>query len=142
MINEFLSGFAGALVGAVVPYFTLRYNYRQLYAEHISKSRMQWIDNFREELATVIAALKAADSAEKLEGEKARAKLLTRINTNTSKLGNEYNEVFAEILKSIDFGNMSEKSVYDVSNALLGLSRKILEFEWKRVKKEAGGKER
>lgn len=147
MYTDILSGFLGAVVGATVSFLTLRYNYKDLYARNISANRMNWINNFREEISIIVAALKASPSrADKdkenvsfvFQAEKARAKLLTRLNMDTSKPGNEYNKVMAEILNSVQFDGCKDKQDHYVE-VLLDLSRKILEPEWKRVKQEAGG---
>ena len=58
---------------------------------------------------------------------------------NTSKLGNEYNKVMADILIGIDFCNTPTNSDA-LAETIIDLSRKILEPEWKRVKREAGGR--
>lgn len=144
---EILSGFLGALLGAGLSFLTLRYNYRDLYARNISSSRMEWINNFREEMSTVIAAIEFNGCCEIASTEKcdilydaykARAKLQTRLNLNISKYGNEYNQALYDLLNSIDFKNCknSQKTV----EQLLTLTRKILEPEWQRVKSEARGK--
>ena len=111
---------------------------------------MEWINSFREEIATVIAALKYNNALQTqdyngepliVSGEKARVRLLTRLNMNVLKSGNEYNGVLSDILTSIDFSDKSQVSEHDISTIIV-LSRKILEVEWKRVKNEAGGKEK
>ena len=79
-----------ALIAAAVSLLTIRFSYHNLYARTVSQSRMDWINSFREELAVVIAAMRCPCTNEKLyQAEKARAKLLTRLNQNTAKSGNE-----------------------------------------------------
>lgn len=135
--------FAGGIIGT----FTLVFKYKSLFAENVSKNRMEWINNFREEMSTVIAAIEfnlccEIASTEKCDilydAYKARAKLQTRLNLNISKCGNEYNQALYDLLNSIDFKNCknSQKTV----EQLLTLTRKILEPEWQRVKSEARGK--
>lgn len=139
MSEQFFSGiFSGALIGAVISIFTLRFHYRELYAKSISSSRMQWINNFRNELSVIIATLKTGKNI--YEAEQARAKLLTRINMNTSQPGNEYNDVFAKLLLELNFNNTTDINIDDIIRKLTELAREILEYEWKRVKEEAGGK--
>lgn len=139
MTVEFFSGiFSGALITGIVGAFTLKFHYRELYAKSISSSRMHWINNFRKELSIVIATLKTKKNV--YEAEKARAKLLTRINMDISKPGNEYNGVFEKMLFEIDFNNLSNVNVDNIIEKLTEVSRKILEYEWKRVKEEAGGR--
>ena len=148
VVSDFISGALGALIGAAISFLSLRYNYKDLYARNISTSRMEWINNFREEVAIIIATLRTSPSeceTDKdgtnyiFEAEKARSKLLTRLNMNTSKLGNEYNKVMADILNGIDFCNTPTNSDA-LAETIIDLSRKILEPEWKRVKREAGGR--
>lgn len=150
MINEILSGVLGALLGAGVSFLTLRYNYRDLYARSISTSRMEWINNFREEVSIIVATVRSFSDKKNneknddnfnmhiLEAEKARAKLSLRLNLDTSKPGNEYNRVMLEVLSDFDFRNPSSNDEQKVK-ILIDLSRKILEPEWKKVKREAEG---
>lgn len=147
MINEILSGVLGAILGAMISFLTLRYNYRDLYARNISANRMEWINNFREEVSIIIATLKrekskhankSYDEGYIFEAEKARAKLLTRLNGDTSKSGNEFNKAMTDILNQLNFEDPCINSEIQI-RALIVLSRKILEPEWKRVKDEAGG---
>lgn len=147
MVSDFISGALGALIGAAISFLSLRYNYKDLYARNISTSRMEWINNFREEIAIIIANLRTSSdmNVENIDGnnyifeaEKARGKLLTRLNVDTFKPGNEYNKVMADILSSIDFHSIPTNGDI-LAETIIDLSRKILEPEWKRVKQEAGG---
>lgn len=152
-MSELFCGVLGAFLGFLASALLLRFHYKQLFAQTVSQNRMDWINHFREEFGTVIgyAEMKGTKNlAEKvrkhrceelrdssvLEAEKARAKLLTRLNLNTGKLGNEYNAVFEERLKKIDFSKGATRKEID---ELIDISRKILEFEWNRVKEEAKG---
>ena len=127
MFQEVFSGILGAILGAGITALTIRFNYRDLYARSISASRMEWINNFRECANSTIYS-----------AEKARTKILTRINLDTTKRGNEYNKALSDILNNIDFKNpYIDNEPYE--KALIELTRKILEPEWKRVKQEAGG---
>lgn len=154
MDSEIVSGLIGALLGAGASFLSLRFNYKDLYARSVSSNRMEWINNFREEVSIIVAVLRSPTS-ERIErkqchkvcsdttemifhAEKARAKLLTRLNMDTSKIGNEYNKVMVNLLGSLTFNEISPESEHQ-ADALIDLSRKILEPEWKRVKKEAGG---
>ncbi len=147
-MSEILSAIIGALVGFVSSFLVLRFNYSQLFAQTVSSNRMNWIDNFREEFSIFIGTacyLKNSKcyckgyKKEIIKAERARAKLLTRLNQDVRKRGNEFNVVFASRLNDIDLYNpitiTSEKI-----EALISLSREILEPEWNRVKREAKGK--
>lgn len=128
---------------------TWQFNYHNLFAETVSKSRMDWINCFREEMATIIAVLERnVDEDEKsgtvdyrYEGYKARAKLRTRLNMDTEKNGNEYNEVLDDILRSLRFDG-TDRNIEETKEMLIELTRDILEPEWQRVKKEAKGRQR
>lgn len=138
MLESLLSGLLGVFIGGVLSFLTLRFNYRDLFARTVSNSRMDWINAFREEVATVAAALRRGCSCteeQRFEAEKARAKLLTRLNQDTTRYGNEYNRVMAEALDFADFTNQDKAR----AEKLIALSRKILEPEWQRVKHEARG---
>ncbi len=70
-----------------------------------------------------------------LEALNAKNKLYTRINTNSSTLGNEYNEAYKLLLESIDFSKITEFDL-DLFKKLTNL---ILEKEWQKVKRETKG---
>lgn len=128
---------------------TWQFNYHNLFAATVSKSRMDWINCFREEISTIIAALERnVDEDEKrrtvdyrYEGYKARAKLRTRLNMDTERSGNEYNEALDGILRSLKFDG-TDRNIEETKEMLIELARDILEPEWQRVKKEAKGRQR
>lgn len=195
-MSEFISGVIGALIGFLGSFLALRLEYKKLFAETVSKSRMKWIDNFRKEFSVFFgtcsylmnqhfseneglkkdgrqevengeskndkvknngdkndslreqAMLEAREKA-MLEAERARVKLLTRLNQDITKQGNEYNKIFSELLMDIDLSNLQKdgksngnsNEVGDIMNQAVKYARKILEPEWARVKKEAKGEE-
>lgn len=161
----FIGGIIGVVVGFLGSWLALKFNYKQLFADTVSKNRMDWINNFREELSIVLGTYRVLphkksksekgkpyedqneetalnntattiEPADILKAERARVKLLTRLNQDTAKASNEYNAIFAERLNSIDFNLGYNEVLYD---ELVDYSRKILEVEWRRVKKEAQG---
>ncbi len=150
----FIGGIIGVVVGFLGSWLALKFNYKQLFADTVSKNRMEWINNFREELSIVLGTYRALHKkgesekpdhnkpvpkikpADILKAERTRVKLLTRLNQDTAKASNEYNAIFAEKLNSIDFNGEYNKVLYD---EIVDYSRKILEVEWRRVKKEAQG---
>ena len=138
---------------------------QKLFAETVSKSRMEWITNFRNEIGIIVAAIKMRNHViwgnccglEAGKGEcadckeckkkyytetvpealKAVSSLRTRLNMNITKKGIEYNGILDDILSRIDF---YEKKKNDVSGEdLISITRKILEPEWGRVKDEDRG---
>lgn len=139
-------------------WLSLKFNYNNLFAETVSKSRMEWINSFREEMSTIIAMLEMeqaicgkcknktgnCDCSEgcqyRFDACKARAKLRTRLNMNTNRHGNEYNKTLDEALCRLKFDGTD--SAEEERELLITLSRKILEQEWQRVKKEAQGRDK
>ena len=195
-MSEFISGVIGALIGFLGSFLALRLEYKKLFAETVSKSRMEWIDNFREEFSVLFGTCsylmkqhlsengelkKDGRQEEKtgesqnyeaknngdendslrekamleerekvmLEAERARVKLLTRLNQDITKSGNEYNKIFSELLMDIDLSNLQKdgksngnrNDFGNIMNQAVKYARKILEPEWARVKKEAKGEE-
>ena len=100
-------------------------------------------DSLREQ-----AMLEAREKA-MLEAERARVKLLTRLNQDITKSGNEYNKIFSELLMGIDLSNLQKdgksngnsNDFGNIMNQAVTYVRKIREPEWARVKKEAKGEE-
>ena len=135
-------------LSTLIGLLSTRFNYKQLFAQTVSSNRMNWIDNFREEFSIFIGtACYLRNSSchckgykkEIITAERARVKLLTRLNQDTTKLGNEFNEVFASRLNDINL-YAPATITSDKIEALISLSRAILEPEWNRVKREAKGK--
>ncbi|MBQ2819204.1 MAG: hypothetical protein IJF14_02330 [Clostridia bacterium] len=128
---------ATVVIGGIV---TFKYNYNSLFAENVSKHRMDWINNFREEMSVIISAIQGGcrynDTSSMKNAYKARAKLRTRLNQDISRFGNEYNQILDEMLRDLTFCQKDNEKV----ETLIYLSRKILEPEWQKVKREARGK--
>lgn len=144
---------------------TNKTNMKKLFAETVSKSRMEWITNFRNEIGIIVAAIRmrnyvlerncynlengngTCSDCEECQKKyyteivpgalKAVSTLRTRLNMDITKKGNEYNGILDDMLSRIDF---YEKKKNDVSEEdLIDVTRKILEPEWGRVKDEARG---
>ena len=177
-MSEFISGVIGALIGFLGSFLALRLEYKKLFAETVSNSRMKWIDSFRKEFSVFFGTCsylmnrhfsengelkKDGRQVEKndgdencslrekalLEAERARVKLLTRLNQDITKQGNEYNKIFSDLLMDIDLSNLTNNGKSNgnsndfgnIMNQAVKYARKILEPEWARVKKEAKGEE-
>ena len=155
------------LSGAVIAWFfkwqTNQINMQKLFAETVSKSRMEWITNFRNEIGIIVAAIRMRNyvlerNCYNLENgtcfdcEECQKKyyteivpraleavstLRTRLNMDITKKGNEYNGSLDEMLSRIDFYNKNQDDVSEED--LIDVTRKILEPEWRRVKDEARG---
>ena len=146
-IDTIIGAILGGIIGFIASWLTLKYNYKRLFAETVSSNRMEWINMFRDEFATIVGVIcilknckPTSDDCfrEILGAEQARARLLTRLNMHTDRQGNEYNKVFAERLKSLSFYDVKQVSDEDIQK-LTELAGKILEHEWQRVKNEAKG---
>lgn len=163
-MNSALIGFLGAILGAGIALLgtmlTNKLGYKNLFAEVVSKNRMDWINNFREELSVFLGTAKLVHdlclkkcslcdetkcNEEKAECcklicdlEKARVKLLTRLNQDISKEGNEYNKKFAMLISEFKIFNIDDDFI-DKYNEIIKVARGILEPEWVKVKKEAKG---
>lgn len=152
---------SGSLLTSIFARQTNQINMQKLFAETVSKSRMEWITSFRNEIGIIVAAIKmrnqvleekccnlekgeCADCQECKkkyytetvpEALKAVSTLRTRLNMNITKKGNEYNDILDDMLHEIDFYEKNDVSEED----LINITRKILEPEWGRVKDEARG---
>lgn len=143
-MKEFFIALVGALIGSLVPFLTLRYNYRQLYAETVSKNRMDWINVWRENISVFLACAETlrnncsciSDEILSIEKEmyQARGMVVSRLNLN------EENHKAMLVLMDSFVVNCSEQDFANQREAILALARKILKPEWERVKNEARGK--
>lgn len=147
-IDTIIGAVLGGLIGFIASWFTLKYNYKKLFAETVSFNRMDWINRFRDEFAEIVGMIRILKNSELpysecrtdiLQAEQARVRLLTRLNMHTERFGNEYNAVFAERVEMLNFYGVDKVSEDDLQK-LIELARKILEPEWQRVKNEAEGK--
>ena len=149
---ELLNGLIGAVVGAIfgftASFLTLRFNYHQLFAETVSKNRMEWINVWRENISKFLACAeilqKCSLSTEcdnckiveyKKEFYESRAMITSRLN-----MGEELHVLMFAAINQIDFKTPDLEFVAK-REYILELARKILKPEWERVKKEAKGKE-
>ena len=122
--------------------FTHRYNYHQLYAETVSKNRMEWINIWRENLSVFLACAEmlhtACNSGER-EGYRkemliARGRIVMRLNDREA----EHVALYRAIM-NLDCAPCNE-NFYKQVVQIEGMARAILKTEWERVKKEAKGK--
>lgn len=156
---------SGSLLTSIFARQTNQINMQKLFAETVSKSRMEWITNFRNEIGIIVAAIKMRNyvlerNCCNLENGKGKCSdceecqkkyyteivpraleavstLRTRLNMDITKKGNEYHGILDDMLRGIDF---YKKKTNDVSDEdLISVTRKILEPEWGRVKDEAMG---
>lgn len=145
------------LIGVIITVLAGLYTFRITnWSKIVSESRNRWINDFRDEIATIVGTIKIINSylnknVEKCDcdnsefilekiyhAEVARARLLTKLNT-TSIIGNGNNFPLKELLESIKFNCLKETDDYIVDE-IIDATKKILEPEWRRVKDEARGK--
>ena len=132
-----------AAVSIIVALITTRVTVKQIYSERVSKSRMEWINIWRENIAeflTVaerISELSQKDCPEQLADlnyrlNLCRNRILVRVN-----LAEEDHRHLYDLLMNI---NWEESQNFKINKEkLLSLTRKILKPEWERYKKESGG---
>ena len=158
-----LAGLSGGLIGAVlsfiISFLTLRFNYRQLFAETVSKNRMEWINVWRENIAIFLSRAQALREKEKqthggcrisrrfkksnqddstnLETElyKARSMITMRLN-----MEEEPHILMYGALMNFDWKMKDDLDFKKQCEVVEQLAREILKPEWERVKKEAKGR--
>ena len=135
-------------ISLMVALLTRRYNYHHLFAETVSKNRMEWINVWRENISTFLAIAetlhdsgckkdKPCELCElKKEMLKARAMITTRLN-----MTEELHCLMFAAIKQIDC-SQSNTQFEAQREYIEELARKILKPEWERVKNEAQGKNR
>ena len=137
----------GVIITAVVSLIVYK---AQRYSENVSKERMNWLRQFRDEIEKISIGLKLNnhycckcpfknfDEKAKylLEAEGARYKLISRLNTNNLE-GNQFNLELKRELERMDF-SQPHKEKY--MRRIMFLANAILEREWQKVKKESGDK--
>lgn len=141
----------GIIITAVVSITVLKH---ESWLKAVSASRNHWLNEFRSEVAIIVGAINMIKHQDLYLSEKfkddeiaymhkaiydaevAKARLYTRLNTNTLK-GNEYNSVLKQELTRMIFSNQF-CNAYNVI-ALQELVNRILEIEWQKVKKESKG---
>ena len=135
----FISAIIGALFGFIASWLTLRFNYRQLFAQTVSSNRMDWINVWRENISKLLACAeilhtsKEENTEYKKEFLEARGRILTRLNLN------ENNHVLMYgALTHFDYSSQNGR-FYSQLAEIIELAQKILKPEWERVKKEAKG---
>ena len=142
-----------ALVGVMLSVFVTliinlwqrRYNYHQLFAETVSRNRMEWINVWRENVSIFLSCAEILHTEtfensgkEKLieckkEMLKARAMIITRLNNSESD-----HVLMYGALTQLDYSPNS--NFYEQQANIIELAQRILKPEWERVKLEAKGK--
>ncbi|MPN30954.1 hypothetical protein SDC9_178425 [bioreactor metagenome] len=153
-MSEIISAFIGSIIGAFGAYFTLRFQYNQLFAQTVSNSRNAWLGILRDNIAEMLGeAYNCAsfDNEKKVENSsknkindskstylKARTQIMTRLNLNE-----EYHVLLKNKIDELDNlvkGKLDKKWFYTLQDEIIEISQDLLKIEWEKVKKEAGGK--
>lgn len=150
-MEDWLSALIGAIIGALVSwgatYVTVRFNYRQLFAETVSTNRMDWINVWRENISKFLACAEILQKCQntakcdqckiveyKKEFYESRAMITSRLN-----MSEELHVLMFAAINQIDF-KTSDAEFVAKREYILELARQILKPEWERVKAEAKGK--
>ena len=145
-MGEWGSGLIGAVIGAaisgVLSFLVLRFNYRQLYAEIVSKSRDEWLGQMREHLSKLLAEIRKPTIKKKANGGislsndyyNAKFQLFLRLNEKEPLHIALKNEI--EVLEQ-NINNPTQ--IDEFENRILKIARVLLKIEWDRVRQEAKG---
>jgi hypothetical protein len=148
---ESLLGFIAGVATTIVTFIIFRH---QQWGTLVSKSRLDWINDFRREVADIVLPLqlkskqdenKSTNDSTSVEpindilanAYRSKSILMMKLNKMTSERRFETNRLLEE-LKGIDYHNLDNPS--EMSEIILNLSKSILEVEWRRVKNEAKGR--
>lgn len=129
-----------AVISAVVSWLvakkTIRYNYKELFAETVSQSRNKWLNEMRAFISSMLAEAKRP-SEKSTDNRttaywKARNQIMLRLNLNE-----EDHILLNHYICLLDNCDDSEKD--NLSEKIIDISNIILKEEWEKVKKEAKG---
>lgn len=107
---------------------------REQWGKIISQSRINWINEFRNDIATLVS-FKKLNVNEKSKWYLAKYRLLQKINITNQNEQTYLNEELYELVSNYEL----ESSNSALDDRILEISRQLLEIEWQRVKKEARG---
>lgn len=128
-----------AVISAVVSWLvakkTIRYNYKELFAETVSQSRNKWLNEMRAFISSMLAEAKRP-SDESTDNRtnaywKARNQILLKLNLNEP--------LHIMLAKEIYDLDLPSADIDDISNKIIEISQQLLKEEWEKVKKEAKG---
>lgn len=112
---------------------TTRYNYNQLFAQTVSQSRNQWLNEMRENISIMLAeASKCRNTYKSREYYIAQNQVLLRMN-NSEPL----HLMLTQEIKKLESCTVDTFSTYEEN--ILAISEVLLKREWELVKKEAKG---
>lgn len=137
-----------AIVSFIVSAAATRFNYKQLFAETVSKNRMEWINVWRENISTFLACAEilhepssttpsecgAPNDDMRFKLYHARAMITSRLN-----MEEELHKIMFSAINTLDWAPSNGKFAAQ-REYILETARQILKPEWERVKHEAKGK--
>lgn len=149
MTKEIIFTLIGALVGSfatiLIGILSNRFSYKNLFAETISKSRNNWINIWRDEIANFLAIAdilrfekeKTEDNYIELmkEYHLAKNKIIMRLNMNEKRP----QEVYL-LINKIAYEEIDDEKYKVLKESLIAVTQDLLKNEWERVKLEARGK--
>lgn len=130
---DWVAALIGAAVGAVVTIlgtlFTTRFNYRQLFAETVSKSRSNWMNGIQDHISNMLAIVisskyKQTESRKYYEN---KYKVLLYLNLKEPL----HLMLHKEILQLDNCKNDDEFKI--IEQNILDLSKSIFKIEWNRL---------
>ena len=147
-INSALIALSGVVISAalsfVIGILSTQYNYKQLFAQTVSKNRMDWINVWRENISSFLACAEilrnncscTSDEILRIEKEmyQARGMVVSRLN-----LAEPDHKAMLVLMNQFSI-KCCDKDFVNQREAILALARKILKPEWERLKDEARGK--
>lgn len=166
ILGYIISAFIGAVVAVVGVLVTKNTSCRQIFAQTVSQSRINWIVAFRDNVGDIVSALYYIQAIKNniitispnttyeqtfinlcTKADKSKSVLLAKLNTNILKEGNDFNLAFTSLLKLINFYNIYHLKTKTIDiqkqiDTLQDLTKALLENEWQKVKREAKGEER
>ena len=125
---------ASIIVSYIIAKNTSKYNYNYLYAEIVSKSRNNWLNEFRENVSVMLAeGCKCCTNYK--SGDFYRAFYHVQIKLNSK----EYlHELLREKINELEQCRGYE-SFTVLAKEITSITEQIIKQEWERVKKEAKG---
>jgi hypothetical protein len=147
MEMEIVVGLIGAILGCITGAVTIHFGRKQLFADVVSRSRVEWIRKLPENIGIMLAEArtvifpKSDKPFSRQYGKKyyrARTEILTQINLHKEK-----HEILKVMIHELDGqvkpGNKNEKAFDVLCETIIEVVRQIEKEEWEAVKSEAKG---
>lgn len=135
-------------ISLIISLWTRRYNYNQLFAETVSKSRNKWLNEMRGFISTMLAEVKNSCSLGKgKEICKNADYQFKSADTRTKEYWKARNEIMLRLNLNEPLHLMLKNEILQLDNGkdnktienIISISQLLLKEEWEKVKKEAKG---